>query len=95
MVWTIEQVCEKLGDKAQVTARGIIVVEINEGSLPKHILVAEFGVGDSFTVTAEGRAFLEGDEEAEAKDKPQKAKPAKVKAAAKEDEAVAGLSLGV
>lgn len=58
MIWTCEEVLAKLGDEAQVTARGIIVLQTVEEGRYNHLLVAEFH-GDTFHVTPEGREYLE------------------------------------
>ena len=62
MSWTCEEVLAKLGDEAQVTARGIIIMvdatAPDGGPIKKHLLVAEFR-GDTFWLTDEGKEFLE------------------------------------
>ncbi|OHD24085.1 MAG: hypothetical protein A2Y38_14700 [Spirochaetes bacterium GWB1_59_5] len=58
MSWTCKEVLDKLGDKAQVTARGIIVLQTVGVDSYKHLLVAE-AHGDTFHVTPEGKAYLE------------------------------------
>lgn len=62
MSWTCEEVLAKLGDEAQITARGIVMivdaVAQDGGPIKKHLLVAEFR-GDTFWLTDEGKAFLE------------------------------------
>lgn len=62
MSWTLEQVNDKLGDKAQATARGIIVLTRDSTGRAKHILIGEF-TGDTFNLTPEGVAYLEADVE--------------------------------
>ncbi len=86
MVWTLESVTEALGDKAQFTARGIVVVDYNELSVPKHVLIAEFVGEDTFCVTADGSEYLkdyETEDEAPKSEKPAAKNPAAKKAAAK------------
>lgn len=60
MVWTFETVMEKLGDTAQPTAGGIIVLQrFDDETRPaKHIKIGYF-VGLAFVLTEEGREYLE------------------------------------
>lgn len=60
--WTCDEVLARLGEDAQVAARGIVVCIRKPDELPKHILIAEF-LGDTFHVTPEGLAYLEPNEE--------------------------------
>ena len=60
MIWSFEAVMKKLGDEAQVTAGGIIVLRRfeDETKAPKHIKVGAFN-GMTFQLTPEGLEFLE------------------------------------
>ena len=58
MNWTFEKVIAALGDKAQATARGLVVLVHNEGELPQHLLIAEYAGEGTFTVTAVGLDYL-------------------------------------
>lgn len=75
MIWTCQEVTDKLGDKAQITTRGIVVLteKIADDGVPRpyHLLVAEFR-GDTFSVTPEGLDYLEPQGEAPA---PKASKP--------------------
>lgn len=60
MIWSFDEVMKKLGDEAQVTAGGIIVLQRfdDETKAPKHIKVGFFN-GMAFQLTPEGLDFLE------------------------------------
>lgn len=75
MFWTYNDVMEKLGDKAQVTAGGILilteVLHADGAPRPKHVKIAYF-VGESFIVTPEGLEYLGEPETDEPAPKPVK-----------------------
>jgi len=89
MSWTCEEVLAKLGDEAQITARGIVILvdatAQDGGPMKKHLLVAEFR-GDTFWLTDEGKTHLEPNIEDAVivSEKPKKA-PAKKKEKPVED----------
>lgn len=72
MSWTCDEVLAVLGDEAQATAGGILVLAMVEGDdgivRPKHIKVGSFS-GLSFLLTDEGAEYLAR------KQKPEVAKP--------------------
>ena len=89
MSWTCEEVLAKLGDDAQVTARGVVVLvdatAPDGGPMKKHLLIAEFR-GDTFWLTDDGKEYLEPNIEDAVivSEKPKKA-PAKKKEKVVED----------
>jgi hypothetical protein len=62
MIWSFDAVMKKLGDEAQVTAGGIIIVIDVEGPdgypRKKHLKVGFFN-GMEFHLTPEGREYIE------------------------------------
>lgn len=61
MSWTCDEVLAVLGDEAQATAGGIIVLAVIEGEdgvkRPKHLKIGSFS-GQSFILTDEGTKYL-------------------------------------
>lgn len=75
MSWTCDEVLAALGDEAQVTAGGIVVLAMIEGedgiTRPKHIKIGNFS-GMSFILTEDGIEYLADYEKPEAVAKPKK-----------------------